>query len=101
MQCPERSVKKGDVLHGQILHIFQKAHARTVTAHLQGAFMAAAVIGILVENLPTPTVDPSEAGNRHVLRMPCQEKAAALPAGISVVVLKAAHEIRHVIGVKA
>ena len=63
--------------------------------------MAAAVIGVLVENLPAPAVDPAKAGNRHVLRMLCQEKAPALPAGVAVIVLKTAHEIRHIVRVKA
>ena len=63
--------------------------------------MTAAVIGVLIENLPAPAVDPAKAGDRYVLRVPCQEKAAALPAGVAVIILKAAHEVRHIARVKA
>ena len=63
--------------------------------------MAAAVVGVLVKNLTSPAVNTSEAGNRHVLGVARQKKAAALPAGVAVVVVKITHQIRHVGRVEA
>ena len=101
VQGPEGGVTEGHALHGEVSHVLQKAHARTVAPHLQGAFVAAAVIVVLVEDLPPAAVDAAKAGDGHILRVPREEEAAALPAGVPVVVLKAAHEIGHVRRVKA
>ena len=100
MEGPEGGVVKGHIPHGEIFHVLEKAHPGPIAAHLEGAFVAAAVRVVLIEDLPPAPVDPAGAGDDHVLGVPREKEAAPLPAGIAVVVIKAAHEVGHIGGVE-
>ena len=63
--------------------------------------MTAAVRVVLEKDLSAPAVDPPESGYRYVFGVPGQKKAAALPAGVAVVVFKGAQHIRHISRIKA
>ena len=53
------------------------------------------------KDLSAPAVDPPETGYRYVFGVSGQKKAAALPAGVAVVVFKGAQHIRHISRIQA